>query len=396
MRRMFKGLVVTSLMSVLWSIDAFAKLPDEVMVPYRAYAAALKDKDDEAMKANALKAWEAAEEHLGDHKTTGDLAFNYGNIEPTGSEKNRFKNYEKRAKALRRAIELSKLHKEDAGTMEVERRIKLADLELTVSRSRGSLRSHSSQTIGRIGVISDTEDAIEKYGLQGSTFDGDLQVLLARYHQLNDNPEKAIAYGEKALTTYENATDGLFSQYAYFIRLFKGQSHNDLAAKNDDINERVKAALEYQSVMQNLEGELPADHVFVKTAFRKWMKTRSDIEAAGALEMAENAGLCECWPYENYKDKAVPLKRVPPKAPSSARASGHVYVKFDVNDDGEPENISIVSASNSVFEKPALKSVEKWEYSKRGPDVDIENRKNITTKITFKMLDRSGNLVPER
>ena len=125
------------------------------------------------------------------------------------------------------------------------------------------------------------------------------------------------------------------------------------------------------------------------------MKARSDIEDAGMLETAEKAGLCECWPYENYKHKAVPLKRVPPKMPSSARTSGHVYVKFNVNDKGKPENIRVVSSSKSMFEKSAIRSVEKWKFSKITLGVDPKNRKDIITKITYRLSDRAGNIIPE-
>ena len=398
MFKAIKTLVLIGVLSLLLSQSAFAKLPDEILSPYKAYRTALDKDDNITAKKNALKAWKAAEEHLGDHKTTGDLAINYANINPTGKEKNRYKNYEKRAKAFRRSIELSSFYGKDAGLIEVERRIALADLELTVTRYRNSrfgTKASGSKKFGKLDVITKVKKAIETYDLEGSTFDGDLQVLFARYYQLNDNPKKAIAYGEKAINIYKNSTDGYFTKHAYFIHIFKGNSHYDLGNKTDSIDEKIKAALEFQVVMQNLEGGLSAEHPFVKTAFNSWMKTRSDIEDAGMLEKAEEAGLCECWPYKDYKDKAVPLKRIPPKMPSSARRSGHVFVKFDVNDAGKPENVVVISSSQSMFEKPAIKSVEKWEYSKLQPDVDPKNRKAISTKIVYRLTDRSGNLIPE-
>jgi len=385
-----KYLGIICLLFVLSATDASAKLPDEIMEPYRAYRAALKSKDNKAAKANALKAWEAAEDALGDHKTTGDLAFNYGSIDPHGSEKNPYKNYEKRAKAIKRAIKLTSYYPADQiAEVEVVRRLELSDLELSVSRHRRSdYKRKEIVTVGRLGVIKDVDEAIEKHGMRGTTYDGDLNVMYARYYELNGQPEKSISYGEKAIDIYNNVTDNIFSKYAFYIHLFKGNSHNKLALKNDDVEEKINAALEYQIVMQNLEGKLPADHVFVKMAFTSWMHTRSEIEDAGALEQAERSGLCECWPFENYKDKVVPLKRVPPIMPKSARSSGHVYVKFDVNEKGKPENISVVSSSNKLFGN--------WVYSKSGEDVDPENRKNITSKITYRLADRRGNIIPER
>jgi TonB family protein len=369
-----------------------AKTPPEVLKPYKAYRAALETKDSKAAKKHALEAWEMAEKMLGDHKITGDLAMNYASISPDGSEKNPYRNYEKRARAYQRAIKLSKFYGENFGETEVQRRIDLVDLELTVTRHKlSSLRGNVSATRGQIGKITEIqklEKAIERHDLIGSTFDADLQVLFARYYEVNSRPEKALIHSDKALEIYKNRTDDYFSKYEYFIRIFKGNSHYNL-------DEKIKAALEYQVLMQNLEGQVPADHPVVNLAFKNWMKTRSELEDAGRLEEAETAGLCECWPFENYKDKAVPLKRVPPRMPSSARRSGHVYVTFDVDPDGTPENIEIVSSSSKKFEQPALKSVEKWQYSKLEPDADPENRKGISTKIVYRLRDRSGNIIPE-
>jgi len=87
------------------------------------------------------------------------------------------------------------------------------------------------------------------------------------------------------------------------LKLFKGNVLKDS-------EKPIAAALEYQDVMQNLEGKLPADHLFVNQAFTEWLITRSDLEEAGRLEEAETAGLCQCWPFEEYKDDVVPLVRV--------------------------------------------------------------------------------------
>lgn len=396
--KVFFGIILA--LSFVCGPHAVASVPDEIMTEYKAYATALDNKDNAAAKKHSFAAWQAAEEHLGDHRSTGDLALNYASIAPTGKEKNPYKNYEKRVKAYDRAIELSHFYGDEAGVTEVKRRIALADLEMTVNRYRESSFGFSrantkSKKSGKLNPIEKVERAIDEHGLRGTSYDGDLNVLYARYYQLNDKPHDAIEYGEKAIEIYDNRTDDNFSKYTFFIRLFKGNSHYDLGTKNDDIEEKIKAALEYQVVMQNLEDVLPAKHPFVKTAFSSWMKTRSDIEEDGALEQAEEAGLCECWPYENYKNKAVPLTRKPPKMPGSARTSGHVYVKFDVDNEGAPENISVVSSSHKLFEKSAMRSVERWEYSKREEGVDPENRKDITTKISFRLSDRSGNIIPE-
>ncbi len=392
---MIKRLVLILCTVVLFAASAFAKLPEEVLTPYKAYRAALEQNDNKTATKQALAAWEAAEELLGDHKATGDLALNYANIMPNLLVKNPYKNYQTRAKAYRRSIELAHFYGDEAHIIEIQRRLYLADLDLTVTRHRISAGGRKNKSVGSVLTLKNTKDAISDYNLNGSTFDADLHVLYARYYQLNDKPEKAVEYSQKAINLFETRTDGYFSKYEFFVRIYKGDSHLSLSKKDEDIDQSINAALEYQVVMQNLEGKLPAKHPFIREAFTGWMRTRSDIENAGMLEKAEAAGLCECWPFENYKNKVVPLKRIPPIMPRNARRSGHVYVTFDVKEDGTTENIKAASASDKVFEEPALKSVQAWEYSRLDAESDPENRKNISSKITFILSDSRGNRIPE-
>jgi len=370
--------------------SAFSKTPPEVLKPYKDYRTALASGDKKLAGKHALKAWEASESALGDHKTTGDLAYNYAKIAPKGKLKDRYKNYKLRVKAFKRAIELSTHYGNDAVLVEVERRIDHADLEIKVARSYDGKR----RQYRKLDAIKDLDEFIVGNGLSGTTFEGDLNVLYARFYELDGEYEKAISSSEKAIDIYNKRTDKHISQYEYFVRLFKGNSHKKL-------EEEIEAALEYQVVMQNLEGQLPADHVFVETAFQKWMTTRWEIEEAGLLEEAEAKGLCECWPYENYKTKAIPLKRVPPIMPRYAERSGHVFVKYDVSEVGKPENVSVVSSSQSLFEKAALESVEKWSFTKltaemkAEPEFNPDDRKNLTTKITFILSTEIGKIIPE-
>ena len=114
------------------------------------------------------------------------------------------------------------------------------------------------------------------------------------------------------------------------------------------------------------------------------------------LEEAEKAGLCECWPYENYKNKGVPLIRVPPKMPRGAKRSGHVIVQFDLNENGKPINIKALSSTEDIFIKPALKSVEQWRYNKLADAKPDTERTGITSRISFKLTTSRGNIIPER
>ncbi|GJL95278.1 MAG: hypothetical protein DHS20C05_16830 [Hyphococcus sp.] len=50
------------------------------LAEYKLYAAAVQNGDDAAAETHARNAWQAAEQELGDHQTTGVLAFNYGRL----------------------------------------------------------------------------------------------------------------------------------------------------------------------------------------------------------------------------------------------------------------------------------------------------------------------------
>ncbi len=64
-----------------------------------------------------------------------------------------------------------------------------------------------------------------------------------------------------------------------------------------------------------------------------------------------------------------PLDRVEPAFPKEASIKGiegFVLVRFDVNEEGRPENISVVEADpRNMFEKEAKNAVRKWHYKPR-------------------------------
>ena len=388
MRHIFTTVFLTIFLCLSSGLPAFDKIPPEVMEPYKAYAAAKEKGDKKATYENAKKAWETAEKMLGDHKTTGDLANNFAALRALG--KNPYKNYKLRRAARNRSIELAKYYPEDERPIvEIERRLKLAELGLSLSK-RAVLGDRLVQG-GEGADFDEIASALKKYELEGSTFDGDLHVLKSRYYNLRKVHKKAIEYADRAVKIYETRTDSYTSVYPYVVRLYKGDSLKAM-------NKPILAALEYQSVMQNLEGQIPSDHPFVKNAFASWVRTRSSLEDEGRLEEAEKAGLCECWPFEDYKNKVTPLKRIPPKMPSAfakGNKSGHVIVMFDVGDNGKPTNIRAASSTSSMLERSAIDSVKGWQYTLRGPEEPEGARKDVSNKITYRLMDRSGNILPE-
>lgn len=364
---------------VVFCAPAFAKLPDAVLEPYRAYNAAVESGDMKTASAQAQKAWEQAEALLGDHKTTGDLAQLFADVKDQST-------FKKRARAYERAVELASFHGDDAQALAVERQIKFIQMYLFDS---GKYRINSNN-VRRAGVqVKKAKGMIESYGFTGMMFDGEVQTLNAMILSMNGLEKKALETFESAIETFDNVEQKLPSSMPYLAKLYRA----DLLKEKD---ENLTALLQYQEVMQNVEGLVESDHPFVRKAFTQWLFLRSEFEGDGKLEEIEAAGVCECWPYEDYKDKVIPLERVPPIMPPNAERSGRVVVKFNVTDEGKPMDMEVVSSTERLFERPALESVSKWKYSKKVGEEPENARKDIITTIIYKLANGSGRLIPER
>ncbi len=365
---------------------AEAQIPSEVLKPYKEYQTALENKENAKAYKSAKKAWETAEKLMGDSKTTGDLAANYAILTP-GGKINTYKEFQSRMKAHDRSIKLSKFYDaEQVANIELDRHIKRIETSMNLVRAN----KNGSNVTGKYTYFTDMEKALDKYDLRGSTFEGDLEVLRVRYYGANDKPKKGVEAAQRAEMIYKNRRDNFSTHYPIMLKLFKGNVLKDAG-------EPIQAVLEYQDVMQNLEGRLPADHVFISAAFKEWVKTRTDLVDAGRFKEAEAAGLCRCWPFEEYAEDVIPLERIPPAMPRNAKRSGHVNLVFDVDETGKPFNIRVLSSTEDIFEEPAIASVEKWQYSPVGHgETEAKIRKGVASKITFRLTNRQGKIIPEK
>lgn len=369
--RFLAALAVLFFMSLLISTAASAKIPESVLTPYRAYTAALEQGDMKTASAQARLAWERAEEELGDHKTTGDLAQNFADVKDEST-------FKLRSKAFQRSVELAMLHGEDATALAVERQIKLAQMHLFESRIIGSGRR----------AVTLAKDMIETYDMSGTMFDGEIKTLDGMQLSLRGKEEDALITFDAAIKTFENVDERLPSVMPYLAKLYRA----DLLNVADN---HLEALLQYQEVMQNVEGIVESDHPFVRKAFSQWLKLRGDFEADGKMAEIEAAGVCECWPYEDYKNKIEPLERMPPKMPRQAQRSGWVIVQFDVTDDGKTENVESITATERVFVRDAVDAVSKWTYPPKTSEEPNKARKAHVTTITFYLMDERGNQIPE-
>lgn len=356
-------------LSLVAGVNAQAKTPVEILKPYKKYQAALQADNFEVARAAAEQAWQISEKLLGDVKLTGDLAFNYGSIIKGEIKKNQ-------VKAVARSMELVEGYGPDSSLIYLERGI----MHLTVL---GHLDQSGRQMRAGEKLIS----FAEANGLETSTFTAEALTMVAGLYANRGRNEKASAYAERAMAVFEAAGDGVVSVYPLQANLYRGYAYEG----EDD---HMAAALSYQAVMEATDGLDPEVYPLVGTTLGRWIYMRSALRAQGKLEEAEMQGVCKCWPYDKERNEDVlPIKRVPPVMPSFAQQSGYVVVEFDLTDDGKPTNKRVIAAWPDYFEKPALQSVKRWEYSPRTSEQTDEDRTDIVTTITFRLADSKGNVI---
>ena len=92
---------------------------------------------------------------------------------------------------------------------------------------------------------------------------------------------------------------------------------------------------------------------------------------------------------------AQPLVRIPPIMPPRAEKSGHCRMRFDVSPEGAPFNVNATYCTQKLFERASVKSVQKWKYNPKVVDGRTVARSGVETKITFRLADERGNIIPE-
>ncbi|MEP3655020.1 MAG: energy transducer TonB [Litorimonas sp.] len=351
-----------------------AKTPKEVVEPYKAYRAALAANDTKAALKYSKAAWEAAEEHLGDHKTTGDLAQNYADVY-AGDEVSK-----SQIQAMQRAMNLSSLYDEEADKMYLQRGVKLLQFYTT-----------NGQT-GKTGKLSNKLiDFSKDKDLDRSVFYGEVLTLKAGSIVNSRNGRRMIKYTDEALEVFERPSEIYESAYPIFAHLYNGFGH-------EYEGNVLEAALSYQKVMEYVRTLDYETHPIVGRALGRWIHMRGRLLETEEFEEAKEAGLCDCWPYDIERNESVqPIKRVPPRFPVQAlrsSVSGYTIVQFDLDDAGNTINQKkIVSWPPDLYEEAALKSLEKWKYSPRVDGETDEDRKNLISTIRFKITDNFGNPV---
>lgn len=363
-------------LGLMLGASATAKTPKEIAVPYKAYVAALEANQKKEAAEFAYTAWQAAETTMGEHQTTGDLAANYADID-IKADGERSKD---QIKAAKRALELSSFYEADADFIYLE---------------RGVLLMQYHQGNGDKSKVRKQADDLIDYAKAN---DQDRSVLYAEVLTLKASTlierrdgKNIVKLTDEAIDVFSDPSDTYVSGYRILANLINGFGHE----YEEDI---LEAALSYQKVMDSVGHLEYGKYPIVGRALGRWSHMRARLTAAGEIDDAREKGVCDCWPYDVERNESVkPLKRFPPKFPSSAlrqSVSGYSIVQFDLSDSGDVINPEIIiSWPPDVYEKSSLRSLEGWKYSPRQPQETDEDRQKLITTIRYNINDRFGRPV---
>jgi len=271
------------------------------MKPYKEYRQSLKDGNFKLASEHAFKAWQTAEELMGDDPTTGSLAQNYADLGFSAELK-----YKPVKQAYLRSIELSD---SPESRMQLE-----SAFALFASRNK------------KPGDVKDRFEDVVTYanqnGMENSTFLGEIYTVRAEIANKIHKKKEMGKYSRKALEIFETSDDGYTSAMPWVASLYSGYA-------NEYEKDLIPALMDYQKVMENTEQALQQDHPLVSKALGRWMLMRSRIRREGLTAEAESAGMCECWPYDKARNESVkPIKRIPGKMPRKAYISGYAIVRL--------------------------------------------------------------------
>lgn len=85
--------------------------------------------------------------------------------------------------------------------------------------------------------------------------------------------------------------------------------------------------------------------------------------------------------------EAIPLFRMAPQYPERAASrgiEGYVIMEFTITETGAVTNIKVIEADPpGMFDRAAIKAMEKWKYKPKIVDGKPVQRHGVTNKITF-------------
>ena len=354
--------------------------PPEVMQYYRTYAAEMRkaEPDETVLGDSARAAWMTAEDTLGDHKLTGDLAVNFAETRHAmvdGEWKP-----EIREDAYRRAVELADLYPEaERDDVRAQRQILLAGHLLNDRRFESGMTARARR------VLRDLGKRMEALGWTDRTYHGDMHTLLAQSRLLDKSYKKALEEAELAGAAFARADDGLFSVQRYQLPLFEA-----VAAR--ERGQEVRAGKALQKLVEDHYREIGSYTGPSAAAYSQWLELGDDLKSRA--DEPDVAALL-AWTPPPAIGESDPAVRIPPVMPPQAERSGWTQFKFDIQSNGrvDMDTVEVIDESGKVFREASRNSLKMWVYP---PGMPEEDRKGVSTTITFQLSDERGNLIPAR
>ena len=374
------ALVLGLALSVFATTSIQAKTPKEVLEPYKAYRTALAADQKEEAADYAYKAWQQAEDLMGDTKTTGDLASNFAELRPRYIDKKRA--WKLVMKAHKRAIDLSTTYTDNPEEVEIDRRVKYLSWQIpTLDRSLKGVRDkdYSAKRL---------TERLQELGLSGTTFEAESYALQAQAAMMSEDWDTALENAERSIDVFETRTDSIFSVYEYGVPIYMARAYS--AQKRP-----IDAALTYQALMDKLEIKGGHDNAISANAYKDWLDLRDEVKETGSSEPRALEVVNYRVP-DSRQAEFTPLVRFPPQFPAKflqGRYSGWVRLKISVDKEGRVEDVVATDYSSKALVDASVESVKAWRYS---PNAAPEKRKDIETTIRFDLQGRNGERLPHK
>ena len=183
---------------------------------------------------------------------------------------------------------------------------------------------------------------------------------------------KEFDQAESYFHRYTNLRGGGTLEDKWFLAQIKWRQGSFEAALNH-VNEVIKAK-EAQS------GDADILHYKVKLLLASELDLAAEVIAMKQKLVA----------LGYHSDNNVrPLVRVTPVYPEEARErgiQGQCTIEFDINEQGDPENLEVAECSHPLFEEPSLKAVGKYGYAPEmvaGKSVVVEG---VRERLVFKLV----------
>ncbi|MGB0906676.1 MAG: energy transducer TonB family protein [Maricaulaceae bacterium] len=350
----------------------------------------------EALK-NAKAAWKAAERSLGDSKTTGDLAFNYGFLaKARGKTKSAIP-------ALKRAADLAIIGREKGAEVRLEREVELVS------------------AMEKAGEEKDAKERVEKalnfaqgQGLSQTVFAGELLVHESNLcnsranrvanepqrksrtgsrHDKNKNPEEYAASLQKLCAKSAKQALNIFTVNKITARpSYIAAAANAMGYAYERDKDYIQAALSYQIARDAIEEKFGRKNPLVMHTIGRWINARSRIVWNNKLDKAKAEGLGDYWPYVSDIPKVKATKQAQSKMALNAlkaQSSGFVVMETDVTDDGRPVNSRIVhSWPDGLYDTDAMDTITHWEFAPKTGSEPADFRKKVTVPLTYIIYNR--------